>query len=59
MFCPFIQGACREDCAFHHMARAAVGNMTNNTMTCALAAAADALLEDTYRRTIQEEERNS
>lgn len=56
MFCPFINGECRKDCAFRHMPRAAVEGMVNNVMTCALAVAADDLTAYLYRKTLQEED---
>lgn len=59
MFCPFINGKCREDCAFRHMPRAAVGTMVNNTMTCSLAIAADELTEHIYQKALKEENQSS
>jgi len=56
MFCPFINGECRKDCAFRHMARAAVGGMTNNLMFCALAIAADDLVTYLPQKELQEED---
>lgn len=59
MFCPFIKGDCRSDCAFKHMARGATMGMTNNVMTCALAILADDLAAYLYARTLREEDQNS
>ena len=43
MFCPFIQGECREDCTFRHNTRSVLGGMSNNLSNCILAIAADDL----------------
>lgn len=43
MFCPFINGECREDCAFRCRPRAASPSMINQTLTCVLASRIDAI----------------
>ncbi len=56
MFCPFIQGECRSDCAFRHMPRGAVSNMVNSKMTCALAILSDEVTTYLYEKTLREED---
>lgn len=55
MFCPFINGPCREDCTFRHVPRATAGAMINNPSKCILAISADALDQWILFRTQQEE----
>ena len=43
MFCPFVQGECREDCTFRHVPRAQSGSMMNRVSSCSLAILADQL----------------
>lgn len=59
MFCPFINGECRKDCTFRHVARASSGAMMNNPNPCVLAIAADQLDQYILMRTKQAEDQNS
>ncbi|MEJ5965586.1 hypothetical protein [Flavonifractor porci] len=59
MFCPFINGECREDCTFRHLARASTGGMISNTSLCALAIAADQLDQYILMRIMEAEDQNS
>lgn len=56
MFCPFVKGECREDCAFRHLPRAASGNMINRVSACSLAILADELDYYIQLRTEAEED---
>ncbi len=59
MFCPFIQGECREDCAFRHLPRAASGSMTNRVSSCSLAILSDEMDYYIQLKTQAEEDHNS
>ena len=59
MYCPFIQGECREDCTFRHVPRAASGSMKNRTSVCSLAIVADGLDYYVNLKTLKEEDQNS
>jgi len=59
MFCPFINGECREDCTFRHIARASAGGMLSNPNPCVLAIAADQLDQYILMRTMEAEDQNS
>ncbi len=59
MFCPFVKGECREDCAFRHLPRAASGNMINRVSACSLAILADELDYYIQLRTQAEEDQSS
>ena len=59
MFCPFINGECREDCTFRHLARSSTGGMKSNTSLCVLSIAADQLDQYILMRTMEAEDHNS
>lgn len=59
MFCPFIKGECREDCAFRHMARGTVGNMAQPTSHCILAIVADEFDQYILGEVQKKEDQNS
>lgn len=59
MFCPFIKGECREDCAFRHMPRGVVGNMAQPTSHCVLAIVADEFDQYILDKMQREEDQNS
>mgnify|MGYP001630257069 CR=1 FL=1 len=59
MFCPFIQGECREDCTFRRNPRAMSMSMKEKISSCTLTILADELDYYVQLRTIQEEDHNS
>lgn len=59
MFCPFINGECRNDCAFHHVPRATNGGMSSSVCQCILAIVADQLDYYTSLKIDEAETQNS